>query len=334
MRNIVILPLVLVLMLLAFAPSVDAENLPPEELDYLLAPIALYPDPLLAQVLLAAAFPWQIEEADHSLGAGMEYVDAQPWDVSVKAVARYPGVLDMMTDTPDWTTAVGQAYAGQPADVLASVQRLRREARAAGNLETNSEQEVVEIDGYIAIWPVDPQYIFVPEYDPGIVYAEPDGFDDGPAVSYGSGFPIGPWLNRDCDWPHHRIYDHNWTGTGGWIGRSRPLVQAMGAAVNRAITKPAVANREVVPSPPKVRRKEPKIEAFREQQPEPAPPSEPEVRRSEAARPAVQAPPREPDRPANAVSQAVQAIRAETRPEPAAKTDSRPADSRDTDKKR
>jgi hypothetical protein len=103
----------------------------PDQLDNLLAPIALYPDPLLAQILPAATFPDQIDEAARlcRAGANPDDIDMQPWDVSVKAVAHYPTVLYMMADSLDWTTAVGQAYVNQNDDVMASMQRLRQEAR-------------------------------------------------------------------------------------------------------------------------------------------------------------------------------------------------------------
>ncbi|MGA2436405.1 MAG: DUF3300 domain-containing protein, partial [Bryobacteraceae bacterium] len=99
----------------------------PDQLDNLAAPVALYPDPLLAQVLLAATFPDQIDEAARFVRANPDpyAIDSQYWDVSVKAVAHYPTVLYMMADKLDWTTALGQAYANQSADVMASVQRLR-----------------------------------------------------------------------------------------------------------------------------------------------------------------------------------------------------------------
>jgi hypothetical protein len=294
---------IVTMMLLAFAPALFGGYFSSEQLDNLLAPVALYPDPLLAQVLLAAAFPNQIDDAARISPDGAD-IDSQPWDASVKSVAHYPTVLDMMADNLDWTIALGQAYAGQPADVLASVQRLRREARAAGNLESNPEQEVIEVGGYIEIWPVDPQYLFVPEYDPSVVYGEADGFDNGPAVSYGSGFLIGAWLNEDCDWPHHRV------------GRSRRyVVHATREALSRALPNPAVANRDVTPPAQKARR----------QQPEPPPPDAPEV-----SQPAPQAP---PDTSNQAVQQSMQreierALPAQPAPPPAK------AEPRDADKKR
>lgn len=165
----------------------------PEQLDNLLAPIALYPDPLLAQVLLAATFPDQIDQADREVHANSDQynVDSAPWDVSVKAVARYPAVLHMIADKLDWTTSLGQAYVNQSADVMAAVQRLRSQARAAGNLVTTPQMEVVESNGYISLWPAQPRYIYVPVYDPAAVYFPRRGFFAGAAIGFGSSFAIG-----------------------------------------------------------------------------------------------------------------------------------------------
>ncbi len=132
----------------------------PEQLDNLLGPIALYPDPLLAQVLPAATFPDEIDDAARYVRAyGENGVDDQNWDVSVRAVAHYPEVLDMMDEKLDWTTAVGQAYVNQSSDVMESVQRLRRLAYDQGNLVTNQQWQIVDQDNYIQIWPASPQYI-------------------------------------------------------------------------------------------------------------------------------------------------------------------------------
>lgn len=204
----------------------------PEQLDNLLAPIALYPDPLLAQVLLAATFADQIDEAARYVRAyGQGGIDDQPWDVSVKAVAHYPSVLYMMADKLDWTTALGQAYVNQSTDVMASVQRLRSMAQSQGNLITTPQQEVVVEGGNIEIWPAEPQYIYVPVYNPYNVYYQPwPGF--GPLfVTFGVGFLIGAWLNYGCDWGYHRIYYTGWQG-GGWIARSRPYIHINNVYVN------------------------------------------------------------------------------------------------------
>jgi hypothetical protein len=211
----------------AFAAVVqdDDENdsFSPEQLDNLLAPIALYPDPLLAQVLVAATFVDQVDEASRYLRAyGQTGVDDQDWDVAVKAVAHYPVVLNYLADKLDWTTSVGQAYASQSTDVMVSIQRLRRMARSQGNLETTSEQEVFLDDDDIRIVPANPAYLYVPRYSPAVVYYHRPASSF--AITFGVGFAIGAWLNRDCDWGGHRVYYHGWNG-GGWVGRSRSQVR-------------------------------------------------------------------------------------------------------------
>jgi hypothetical protein len=229
------------------APQQDAyyEPYSPEQLDNLLAPIALYPDPLLAQVLLAATFADQIDEAARYVRAyGQTGIDDQPWDVSVKAVAHYPSVLFMMADKLDWTTALGQAYVNQSTDVMTSVQRLRALARSQGNLITTPQQEVVVEDGFIYIWPVQPQYLYVPVYDPYIVYYRRwPGW--GPFfIGFSIGFLIGVWLNHDCDWHRHRVYYTGWRGRG-WIERCRPYIRTSTVYVHDRYTNVYV-NREIV----------------------------------------------------------------------------------------
>ena len=208
------------------------ENFSPEQLDNLLSPVALYPDPLLAQLFVAATFPDQVEEAARYVRAyGQNGVDDQNWDVSVKAVAHYPTVVGMMADKIDWTTSVGQAYVNQSTDVAASVQRLRHMARHAGNLQSSPQQEVLEHDNYIAINPYQPQYIYVPVYDPAIIYYRRPYY--GPAITFGVAFPIGAWLNLDFRWGYGGgwggVYYTAWRPGGwgpgcwncGWINRCR-----------------------------------------------------------------------------------------------------------------
>jgi len=243
----------LALVLLTCAPLLRSQDddsyqpFSPDQLDNLLAPVALYPDPLLAQVLVAATYPDQIDEAARFTRAGSnpDDIDAQPWDVSVRAVAHYPTVLYMMADRLDWTTALGQAYVNQPDDVMASVQRLRQEAQAAGNLATNPEEQVTVDDGNIDIWPAQPQYLYVPVYDPSIVFFGSGGIFGGPVITFGTGFPIGVWLNLDCDWRHHKIYYHAWSGGAGWIARSRPYIHLNNVYVNNNLRNVTV-NRGVV----------------------------------------------------------------------------------------
>jgi hypothetical protein len=220
-----------------------------EQLDNLLAPIALYPDPLLAQVLVAATFVDQIDVAARWVRAyGQNGIDDQPWDVSVKAVAHYPTVVSMMADNLDWTAAVGQAYVNQSTDVMMSVQRLRSMAQAQGNLVTTPQQEVIVAPGYIGIVPASPLYIYVPVYDPAIIFFQPiygPGFYTW--ISFGTGFLIGAWLNLDFNWGYRRIYYTGWVG-GGWIARCRPHIHMSPYYVNNRYRTIAL-NRNVVRYP-------------------------------------------------------------------------------------
>ncbi|NVN93619.1 MAG: DUF3300 domain-containing protein [Desulfuromonadales bacterium] len=197
----------------------------PEELDELLAPIALYPDPLLAQILPAATFVDQIDLATRYVRqyGNVARIDDQSWDVSVKAVAHYPDVLFMMDQKYDWTVSLGQAYGSQPQDVMDAIQRLRVEALDDGNLVSTPEQQVTDEGGLISIDPIKPDLIYVPQYDPLTVYIEGPSPEYG-FITFGAGFMIGAWLNRDCDWHGRRIFYHGWQG-GGWISRARPRIQ-------------------------------------------------------------------------------------------------------------
>ncbi|HXN07077.1 MAG TPA: DUF3300 domain-containing protein, partial [Nitrospiria bacterium] len=127
-----------------------------DQLDNLLAPIALYPDPLLAQILIAATFVDQVDEAARWIRGNRNpgAIDYQPWDVSVKAVAHYPPIIQMMSDQLDWTTSVGQAYVYESSDVMTSIQRLRAQAYSLGNLISNGQQEVIVEGDDIRIIPV------------------------------------------------------------------------------------------------------------------------------------------------------------------------------------
>jgi hypothetical protein len=140
----------------------------------------------------------------------------------------------MMADKIDWTTSLGQAYVNQSTDIASSVQRLRHLARSAGNLQSSPQQEVLEHDNYIAISPYQPEYIYVPVYDPAIIYYRRPYY--GPAITFGVGFPIGAWLNLDFRWGYGGgwggVYYTGWRREGwgggcwncGWIGRSRGRV--------------------------------------------------------------------------------------------------------------
>jgi uncharacterized protein DUF3300 len=210
------------------------ETYSPDQLDNLLAPIALYPDPILAQVLLAATFVDQVDEASRWMRANdnPDAIDYQAWDVSVKAIAHYPPILEMMSDQLDWTTAVGQAYVNQSQDVMISIQRLRAQAFKLGNLVTNDQQEVVVDGNDILIVPIQPDVIYVPSYDPNSIYSHPASYfediDPGDLISFGEGMPIGVWLIVDFNWHNHLIYYHGWKGRG-WVARSRSHVHITNA---------------------------------------------------------------------------------------------------------
>ncbi|MCI0387709.1 MAG: DUF3300 domain-containing protein [Acidobacteria bacterium] len=211
-----------------------AEAFTEEELDELLAPIALYPDPLLAQVLPAATFIEQIDEAQRTLNGKSDdnLIADQNWDISVKSVAHYPQVLQMMNQKRDWTTALGQAYVNQSTDVEKAIQRLRAEAKNAGNL-VSSDKMLVDTkteagQQVIVVEPAQPQVVYVPQYDPEVVYVQQSGPSTGAVVaasmiSFGAGMAMGAWLNRGWNWYGGGIYYHGWRG-GGWIGRSSSYV--------------------------------------------------------------------------------------------------------------
>ena len=230
--------------------SADFEPYAPEQLDNLLAPVALYPDPLLAQVLVAATFPDQIQDAAQWVRFNNpNYIDDQPWDVSVKAVAHYPTVLSMLNDRIDWTTALGQAYAYQSTDIMLSVQRLRNLAYSRGNLIATPQQQVLVDHGYIQIVPAQPRVIFVPVYDPGVIYARRvyrPGIGFAGFYNFGTGFVIGAWLNYDLDWGSRRVVYNGWDERrGGWRERSRPYVHITNVYVNNRYEHVYV-NRRVV----------------------------------------------------------------------------------------
>ena len=215
----------------ARAESVQDEQLyTVEELDNLLAPVALYPDPILAQLLIAATYPEQVQLAARYVATyGTVGIDDQAWDVSVKSVARYAPVLNMLTERPNWATAVGRAYALQPGDVMASVQSLRQMARQQGNLVTTSEQRVEVERETIRIVPAQPTVIYVPVYDPQVIYYRPVDYFSvrTPYWSFGIGYPIGGWLGYDLDWSTRVVYHHGWNSYGGrhsWFDVSRPYI--------------------------------------------------------------------------------------------------------------
>jgi hypothetical protein len=181
-----------------------APSYPPAELDRIVSPIALYPDPLLAQVLAAATFPQDIPDAarwadEHHLLAGRRLTDAiaadqLPWDPSVQALLPFPSVLEMMTSAMPWTQELGDAFLAQRDAVMDAVQRMRQKAWSYGYLRPNRQVTMTQ-GPYIEILPVDPAFVVVPYYDPLIVFAPPrSGFVVTTGIFFGFGIRLGPWF--------------------------------------------------------------------------------------------------------------------------------------------
>jgi len=196
-----------------------------EELDQLLAPIALYPDALLAQVLMASTYPLDIVSAERWVKANpglkdkalQDALEKQPWDTSVKSLAVFPQVLAMMSEKLDWTQKLGDAFLAQQKDVLATAQSLRAKAQKEGNLKDTKEQKVVveqqASTTYIKIEPTNPEVVYVPTYNPTVVYGSwwypayppyyyyPPGYVAGGALlGFTAGVIVGGALWGNCNW--------------------------------------------------------------------------------------------------------------------------------------
>ncbi len=200
-------------------PEQSSLALSPEQLDELLAPVALYPDALVALILPASTFPSDLVLASRYVGSNGDpaQLGNQPWDESVKSLVRYPDVLKWMDQNLEWTTAVGDAFVAQPADVMTSIQRLRAAAATAGNLVDTPQQRIIREKTCIRIVPAEPDFIYVPQYDPEVVYERAYEPDYGPPLAFGVGFAVGSWLNYDCDWDRRSIYVGKWRP--GWKDR-------------------------------------------------------------------------------------------------------------------
>jgi hypothetical protein len=208
-----------------------AQQFAPGQLDQMLAPIALYPDDLLGQVLMAAGYPLEVVEADRWLkdpaNAALTgdqlaaALDQQSWDPSVKSLVAFPQVLNMLDGQLDWTESLGEAFINDPNAVMDAVQGLRRQAETAGKLRTNAQVVVTDQDGQITIEPANTQTVYVPDYEPSVVYGDwpypdwppydfPDYWDDCTFDDFGYCWfgeplilPLWGWYH--WDWRHHHI---------------------------------------------------------------------------------------------------------------------------------
>jgi hypothetical protein len=201
-----------------------------EELQQLVAPIALYPDALVAQILGAATFPDQVAAAagwlqqNSSLkgGALMQAVDTQSWDPSVKALTQFASVLSNLATNLSWTSALGEAYHTQAADIMSAVQFLRAKALAAGNLKSGSQLTVVQQSPQvIVIQPVNPQVVYVPMYNPAVVYGYPyvtPGYSSAvvattAVVAFGVGIAVGAMMSNGCCAWGYSSWNCGWHGS-------------------------------------------------------------------------------------------------------------------------
>ena len=228
------------------APEVQLRSAP--ELDQMLGPIALYPDPLIAQILPAATLPTEIVLANRYVNGGGDpnLIDQQPWDPSIQALARYPAILNWLDDNLAWTTALGQAFLYQQPDVMDSIQRLRAQAQALGNLQSTPQESVVIDNGSIEILPSNPEVIYLPVYQPDVVYFQ--RAYGTPFISFGLGFSLGAWLNCDFDW-HNRhliVWGHDHPRPANWWFRrpdQRPKAEVAHATVWQPHDRPEVGAR-------------------------------------------------------------------------------------------
>lgn len=209
----------------AQAPAGGGKTFSQEQLDQIMAPIALYPDPLLAQILMASTYPLEIVEAarwskanpnvkDKALEDAMQQ---QAWDPSVKSLTAFPQVLTMMNEKLDWTQQLGDAFLAQQKEVMTTVQSLRKKAQDQGNLKSSKEQNVVveqvETQTIIKVEPADPEVVYVPTYNPTVIYGAwpypayppyyyyPPGYVAGTAFwSFTAGVVVGAALWGNCNW--------------------------------------------------------------------------------------------------------------------------------------
>lgn len=222
--------------------------LSPEQLDQLVAPVALYPDALLAQVLAASTYPTQVVDADRWMQSYQNYPPQQvadmangmPWDPSVKSLTAFPSVLDNLARNLEWTTQLGNAYYNQPQNVMEAVQAMRQQAYDSGYLRSTPQMQVDYSPGYIEIMPANPNVVYVPYYNPWNVYGPvihpwyqyyaprpaTSVFYGGLAIGFGVGVAViafshwgWGWGHWRPDWRRHEIYhDH-----GRYISRSRSV---------------------------------------------------------------------------------------------------------------
>jgi hypothetical protein len=251
----------------ATADTQEAAKTPPEQLDALVAPIALYPDPMLAQVLAASTYPLEIIQLQQWLEknknlkdkALVDAVSKQPWDASVQALAALPDVVKRLASDIQWTTDLGNAFLTQQSDVMDAVQRMRKKAKDNGNLKTTEQQKVetkvIENKQVIIVEQASPEVVYVPSYNPVVVYGPPvypyppiaypppGYYAAGLAISFGVGVAMGAaWSGGwgwGCGWGHNDVdinVNNNFNRNTNVNGGNRVSTQPSRGAGNRTGT--------------------------------------------------------------------------------------------------
>ena len=236
-------------------PNSQIVKVSPDQLDSLVAPIALYPDPLLAQVLAASTYPLEIVLLQRWLETNKNLKDKQladaaakqPWDPSVQALAPLPQVVKLLADNIQWTTDLGNAFLAQQSEMMDAVQRMRRKAQDKGALHTTQQQtvetRVIENKSVVVIEPANPEVVYVPAYEPAAVYGEaaypyppisypPGYYAAGAAIAFGAGIMMGAWWGGGwgwgCGWGGGNVYVNHFNSfnrnniAGGVGGVGRP----------------------------------------------------------------------------------------------------------------
>src|SRR6266478_3387871 len=240
----------------------QASKIPPDQLDSLVAPIALYPDPMLAQTLAASTYPLELIQLQQWLAknpglkdkALADAVAKQPWDPSIQALAGLPDVVKRLADDIQWTTDLGNAFLAQQNDVMDAVQRMRKKAQDTGNLKSTEQQKVetkvIENESVIVVEQANPQVVYVPSYDPVVVYGPapavypcppiyypPAGYyAAGLAISFGVGVMMGAFWGGGwgwgCGWSSNNINNNNFNRNSN-VGGNRPSNQPVRGGGNR-----------------------------------------------------------------------------------------------------
>jgi hypothetical protein len=227
---LILTQVVLISPLAACAQAEDTASPGPsaDELHQLVAPIALYPDSLVGQILAASQYPTQIVEAQRWMqsNSGLsptqlaQGANSQSWDPSVKSLTAFPKVLDNMNTNLSWTSALGEAYYSDSQGVLQAVQVMRAQAQAAGTLQSNAQQKVVTQGQTIVIQPADPQVIYVPQYNPTSAYGAPvpayQGYSGADlaltgVLAFGAGVAVGALVSSSDGWGNNN-WNTNWHG--------------------------------------------------------------------------------------------------------------------------